>query len=144
MYINENTRGTFILHADIRYECWKDGKELPGILTDEVLAANGYYPVVDIPTEYDRITQKLVPLEVIKNASGVWEQRYRVDELDAATISNNRNINKVERIEWNKELILRGNVNIISAVLANDTVAIDAWKAKAAELQAQIQSIEQE
>ena len=144
MYINENTRGTFILHTDIRYECWKENKELPGILTDEVLAANGYYPVVDIPTEYDRITQKLVPLEVIKNASGVWEQRYRVDELDAATISNNRNINKVERIEWNKELILRGNVNIISAVLTNDTAAIDAWKAKAAELQAQIQSIEQE
>jgi hypothetical protein len=35
-------------------------------------------------------------------------------------------------------------VDIISAVLANDTAAIDAWKAKAAELQAQIQSIEQE
>lgn len=144
MYINENTRGTFILHTDIRYECWKENKELPGILTDEVLAANGYYPVVDIPTEHDRITQKLVPLEVIKNESGVWEQRYRVDELDAITISNNRNQDKVERVWFIKRKILDGNLDIIGAVLNNDTAAIDAWKVKAAELQAQIQTIEQE
>jgi hypothetical protein len=37
-----------------------------------------------------------------------------------------------------------GNVNIIDAVLENDTTAIDAWKARVVELRAQIQSIEQE
>lgn len=134
MYINENTRGTFILHTDIRYECWKENKELPGILTDEVLAANGYYPVVDIPTEHDRITQKLVPLEVIKNESGVWEQRYRVDTLDDAIIANNRNIANIQRIEEIKNTINLGNLEIINAMLENDTAAIEAWKIKVAQL----------
>jgi len=144
MYINENTHGTFALHSDIRYECWKENKELPGILTDEVLAANGYHLVTQIPIDYDRITQKLVPLAIIKNESGTWEQRYRVDELDEITIANNRNQNKVERISNINGIILDGNINIISAVLENDTTAIDAWKAKVVELQSQIQSIQQE
>lgn len=143
MYINENTRGTFILHADIRYECWKDGKELPGILTDEILAENGYHLVKSIPIEYDPITQKLVPLEITKNELEVWEQRYRVDTLDTATILNNINKNKVEKIARIKEEITIGNLDIISAILNNDTSAIDAWKAKIFELQAQIQSLEQ-
>ena len=144
MYINENTHGTFALHSDIRYECWKENKELPGILTDEVLAANGYHLVTQIPIDYNRITQKLVPLAIIKNEAGTWEQQYRVEELDEITIANNRNQNKVERISYINGIILNGNVNIIDAVLENDTTAIDAWKARVVELRAQIQSIEQE
>jgi hypothetical protein len=134
MYINENTRGTFILHADIRYECWKEGKELPGILTDEFLAENGYHLVKQIPTEYDPITQKLVPLEITKNESGVWEQHFRVDALDDATIANNRNIESVQKEEAIKNTINLGNMEIISAILENDTAAIEAWKTKVAQL----------
>lgn len=134
MYINENTRGTFILHTDIRYECWKEGKELPGILTDAFLAEIGYPLVKQIPTEYDPITQKLVPLEVVKNASGVWEQRYRVDTLDDATIANNRNIESVQKTEAIKNTINLGNLEIINAMLENDTAAIETWKTEVARL----------
>ena len=144
MYINENTLGTFILHSDIRYECWKEGKELPGVLTDEFLAEIGYHLVAKKPTEFNPITQQLVSLEITKNEDGVWEQRYRVDELDAATIANNQNIAKVEKVSAIETTINNGNMKIISSILENDTAAIEAWKIKVIELKTQIQSIEQE
>ena len=46
MWINEQTLGTFILHTDIRYECYKDNKLMPAILDDAILAVNAPEPII--------------------------------------------------------------------------------------------------
>ncbi len=89
MWINVNTAGTFTLHADIRFECWKQGIELPGILTDDVLATVGYKPVTQVIPDYNPITQGLSALPPVSN-EGVWEQHFNVIELDPTVAANNQ------------------------------------------------------
>lgn len=88
MWVNVNTLGTFTLHADIRYECWKSGIELPGVLTNEVLAQYGYMPVVQVLPEYDPITQGLSDQPCVNN-NGVWEQHFVPYQLDPIIVANN-------------------------------------------------------
>lgn len=100
MWININTGGTFVLHADIRYELWKEGQEAPGVLTDEYLATVGYMPVKKIPVSYDPITQGVSAQPPISN-EGVWEQHFVTYDLDPATIANNQNIIEAQsRAQW--------------------------------------------
>ena len=142
MYINEKTLGIFVLHTDIRYECWKEGKELPGILDDDFLAANGYALVTDVQPVFDPITQGLTPQAPVKGEDGKWTRGYDVVELDPAIIANNRNKILVERIYHIKNIIMDGNRHIITALLQNDTAAIDAWKIELVSLQAQLATLE--
>ena len=137
MWINEQTQGVFVLHTDIRYECWKGGKELPGILTDEVLAANGYAVVTQVPVPFDWITQKLVARPPVKGDTG-WTQEFDIVGLDPATIANNQNMVEVQRVNGIKAQLAAGDAAIIRAILEGDTVRIDTWKAKAAELRSQL------
>jgi hypothetical protein len=137
MWINEQTKGVFTLHADIRYECWKEGKELPAILDDAILAENGYALVRQIPVPYDPITQKLVAQSPVKGDTG-WTQSFDVVELEAAEIANNRDQAEVIRVNNIKAQIRHGDVTAIRALLEGDTEAIEAWKIEAATLLAQI------
>ena len=142
MYINEQTLGTFVLHTDIRYECWKEGKELPGILDDDFLAANGYALVTDVKPVFDPITQGLTPQAPVKGEDGKWTRGYDVVELDPAIVANNRNKILVERIYHTKNVIMDGNRYVVTALLKNDTAAIDAWKAQLAILEAELATLE--
>jgi len=137
MWINEQTKGVFILHTDIRYECWKEGKQLPGILTDEVLAENGYALVTQVPVPFDWITEKLVARAPVKNDTG-WTQTFDVVPLDAVTIANNQNIVEVQRIQNIKAQLAKGNADIVSAIIEGNQELIDAWKLKAEQLKAQL------
>jgi hypothetical protein len=137
MWINEQTQGIFTLHTDIRYECWKEGKQLPGILTDEILAENGYALVTQVPVPFDWITEKLVARSPVKGDAG-WTQTFDVVPLEAAIIANNRNIVEVQRIESIKAELAKGNAEIIEAMLEGNQELIDAWKLKAAQLKAQL------
>ena len=138
MWINEQTQGTFRLHTDIRYECWKDNKELPGILDDDIVAANGYAVVTEIKPTFDPITQGLTPQAPVKGEEGMWTLGYSVVELDPAIVTNNRNAAEGMRVYGINEAIRQGNQNVISAMLQNDTAKIDAWKVQLAALQAQL------
>ena len=89
MYINELTQGIFVLHTDIRYELWKEGKEVPAILTDEYLASIGYPEIYRVAVPFNIITEKLVDLPPVKNANGQWEIPTTVETLDPGTICNN-------------------------------------------------------
>jgi hypothetical protein len=137
MWINEQTQGVFTLHTDIRYECWKEGKQLPGILTDEILAENGYALVTQVPVPFDWITEKLVARPPVKGDTG-WTQTFDVVPLEAAIIANNRNIVEVQRVEGIKAQLAKGNAEIIEAMLEGNQELIDAWKLKAAQLKAQL------
>jgi hypothetical protein len=137
MWINEQTQGVFTLHTDIRYECWKEGKQLPGILTDEILAENGYALVTQVPVPFDWITEKLVARPPVKGDTG-WTQTFDVVPLEPAIIANNRNIVEVQRVEGIKAQLARGNAEIIEAMLEGNQELIDAWKLKAAQLKAQL------
>lgn len=88
MWINVNTAGTFILHADIRFECWKSGIELPAVLSDEVLAQHGYMPVTQVVPHFDPITEGLAAMPPVSN-EGVWEQHFDVIQLDPIDVANN-------------------------------------------------------
>lgn len=137
MWINEKTGGTFVLHTDIRYECWKQGIELPAILTDEVLAENGYAVIECIYPAFDEITQKLQPKAPVKTDAG-WVLEHEVIELDPAIIENNRNYAEVRRRLQIIDQLNAGDVKIIRAIIENDTAKIEAWKIKAAELRSQL------
>ena len=137
MWINEQTQGVFTLHTDIRYECWKEGKQLPGILTDEILAENGYALVTQVPVPFDWITEKLVARPPVKGDTG-WTQTFDVVPLEPAIIANNRNIVEVQRVEGIKAQLARGNAEIIEAILEGNQELIDAWKLKASQLKAQL------
>jgi hypothetical protein len=137
MWINEQTKGVFILHTDIRYECWKDGKELPAILDDAILAENGYAVVTQVPVPYDRVTQKLVAQAPVKGDTG-WTQGFDVAELEAAEIANNRNIIEVQRVSRIRQEVQEGDLKAMRSFFDGDTAAVEAWKIKAAELLAQI------
>ena len=139
MWINEQTLGTFVLHTDIRYECWKKGIELPAILTDEVLAENGYAVVNRIYADFDEITQKLQPKTPVKTDSG-WVVEYEAVGLDPAIIENNRAYEEVKRKLKIIDQLNAGDVKVIRYILDNDTAKIEEWKLKAAELRSQLQS----
>jgi len=114
MYINENTLGTFVLHADIRYEQWKEGNELPGVLTDTFLESIGYFVVRDSKPSYDPMTQTLIARSPIKKG-GEWVQEFDIVELDPAIISNNQNILEVNvRAERNN--LLRLNIDSLNPI----------------------------
>ena len=89
MWINEQTKGTFVLHTDIRYELWKSGQEAPGVLTDEYLATVGYQPITKVPAPYNPITEELISQPPTKNASGQWEIMQVPTPLDPAIVANN-------------------------------------------------------
>lgn len=142
MWVNEQTLGTFILHTDIRYECWKDNKELPGILDDVILAVNGYAVVTEVKPSFDPITQGLTPQAPVKGEDGKWSLAYTVVELDPAIVANNRNMDLVLRIGDIKNQIRVGNQDAVTALLQNDTVKIDDWKIKLTDFQAQLAVLE--
>jgi hypothetical protein len=137
MWINEQTLGTFVLHTDIRYECWKQEIELPAILTDEVLAQNGYAVVNQIYADFDEITQKLQPKAPVKTDSG-WVVEYEAVGLDPTIIENNRAYEEVKRKLKIIDQLNAGDVKVIRYMLANDTAKIEEWKLKAAELRSQL------
>ena len=88
MWINEKTLGEFTLHADIRYELWKEGKEAPAMLTDSYLEGVGYQPITKIYPTYDPIIQYLVPQPSVL-VDGVWTKNFNVQALDPAIVANN-------------------------------------------------------
>ena len=137
MWINEQTLGTFVLHTDIRYECWKQGIELPAILTDEVLAQNGYAIVNRIYADFDEITQKLQPKAPIKIGSE-WVVEYEAVGLDPTIIKNNRAYAEVVRQQQIINKLNDGDIKIIRYILDNNIAKLEEWKIKAAELRSQL------
>lgn len=137
MWINEQTKGVFVLHTDIRYELWKSRQEAPGILTDEYLATVGYAVVTQVPVPFDWITQKLVAQAPVEGDTG-WTMGFDVVALDPAIVINNQNMVEAQRVGGIKAQLAAGDTSIIRAILEGDTVRIDAWKVKAAELRAQL------
>lgn len=137
MWINKETLGEFTLHADIRYELWKQGKEAPGVLTDEYLAANGYPVLVPIRPEYDPITHYLAP-RTGTLVNGVWEKHYDVIPLDPAIVANNLSIIEAQaRAKWQiisprqirQALTAAGLRSAVeSAVAAGDQDLKDWWE----------------
>lgn len=88
MWINEQTKGTFVLHTDIRYELWKSQIEAPGVLTDEYLDSVGYKLVTQVRPTFNPITHEAKPnTPVLEN--GVWVQYFAVEPLDPAIVANN-------------------------------------------------------
>lgn len=88
MWINTITLGEFVLHADIRHELWKEGKEAPGVLTDEYLASVGYQVLTLVQPAFDPITQYLAP-RTGALINGEWEKHFDVIPLDPASVANN-------------------------------------------------------
>jgi len=89
MWINVQTKGTFVLHTDIRYELWKSGQEAPGVLTDEYLATVGYQPITKVPAPYNPVTEELISQPPTQNADGQWEIVQVPAPLDPAIVANN-------------------------------------------------------
>jgi len=141
MWINEKTLGIFTLHTDVRYECWKDGKELPAILDDAILSGLGYSLVTPVATQHDPMTQSLQARSPRKTDAG-WIQEFDVVELDPAIIANKKNIVKVQAIGALQGRINWGNTQAMSAVLLNETAQVEAWKVELADLQAQLATLE--
>jgi hypothetical protein len=137
MWINVNTGGTFTLHADIRYELWKEGQEAPGVLTDEYLATVGYMPVTQIRPTYNPITQGLSAQPCISN-NGVWEQHFVVYDLDPAIAANNQSIIDAQaRARWQtvsprqiRQALTRAGLRtqVETAVAAGDQDLKDWWE----------------
>jgi len=142
MWINEQTHGIFILHTDIRYECWKDGKELPGVLDDVILAANGYAVVTEVKPTFDPITQELVRQAPIKGEDGAWTLEYIAIELDPAIITNNRNVAEMQRLyDLERQLALLDMKKIkalTDAILLGDTTKLIALEEEAKIIRAEI------
>lgn len=138
MYINEKTLGLFTLHSDIRYECWKENIEIPGVLTDPFLESIGYHLVTEIIPDYDRIEQGIRPLTPIKNSNGVWELAYEVYTLDPAIAANNREYAEISNAQNLKQAILALDIKALRYLREGDTVKLAEVDAKAAELLAQI------
>jgi len=142
MWINEQTQGIFILHTDIRYECWKDGKELPGVLDDVILAANGYAVVTEVKPTFDPITQELVRQAPIKGEDGAWTLEYIAIELDPAIITNNRNVAEMQRLyDLERQLALLDMKKIkalTDAILLGDTTKLIALEEEAKIIRAEI------
>jgi hypothetical protein len=135
MWINEQTQGIFVLHTDIRYECWKDGKELPGVLDDAILAANGYAVVTEVKPTFDPITQELVRQAPIKGEDGAWTLGYIAIELDPAIITNNRNVAEAQRLyDLERQLAFLDMKKIkalTDAILLGDTTKLIALEEEA-------------
>lgn len=103
MWINEKTLGIFILHSDIRYELWKEGKEAPAILEDAWLAANGYPTLTPVKPTFDPITHKAVPLSPEKSSQGEWILPHVLEALDPIIVANNQQAQAIHArsiIEW--------------------------------------------
>lgn len=137
MWINVNTGGTFALHADIRYECWKSGIELPGILTNEVLEPYGYMPFTQVKPEYDPVTQGISAQPPISN-DGVWEQHFEVFELDPATVANNQEIVEVQRIASVKGQLAALDIKSVRAMREGNHAMLRELELEAIELRAMI------
>lgn len=137
MWINTTTLGEFNLHADIRYELWKEGKEAPGVLTDEYLASAGYQVLTPVYPTYDQITQYLAP-RTGALINGVWEKHFDVLALDAAIVANNQAQIEVQRKVGVQSQLDLGDKKIMRAVLEGDQTRIDTWKAQATTLRAQL------
>lgn len=138
MWVNEKTLGTFFLHTDIRYEMWKEGKEAPGIITNEFLEANGYPTLTKIIPDFDPLRQDVRPLTPIKNADGKWELPHEVFELDPALVANNLNIKEVQRVADIKGRLQALDIKSVRALREGDQARIDALEAEAAALRAQL------
>ena len=114
MYINEITLGTFVLHADIRYEQSKEGNILPGVLTDEFLESIGYFAVKETTPNYDPLTQTIIARSPIKKEDE-WVQEFNVVELDPAIIANNQNILEAN-VRGERNNLLRVNVDSLNPI----------------------------
>jgi hypothetical protein len=138
MYINEKTKGTFDLHSDIRYEQWKEGNELPGVLTDEFLASIGYHAVTQVIPTHDWMTHGTSPNAPIKNEAGVWECSHNVIPLDPTIVLNNRNYVEVVRVDKINAKIREIDIRTIRYFREGDTVKLAALDAEIAALEAQL------
>ena len=140
MWINEKTLGVFILHSDIRYECWKEGITLPGVLDDEILSQNGYALLTQNKPSFDSVTHKLTPRSPVKTDNG-WFQDFDVVELDPTTVLNNRNQKAVELLNSLEGKIHYGNIKAIQYLIDNDTDKLNEWKAQVIEIKNQIENL---
>ena len=138
MWVNEKTGGVFVLHSDIRYECWKEHIELPGILTDEVLAGVGYQPVCQRSVSYDPITQGITALPPAKNEQDLWEQHFSIYELDPAIVANNQNIAESTRKSQIHMQMQMLDAKSIRALRENDQDRLDIIEAQIAHLRGQL------
>jgi len=87
MWINTTTLGEFVLHADIRHELWKSGKEAPGVLTNEYLASVGYAVLTPEKPDYDSTAEYLSP-RGSSLVNEVWVKQYDVKCLDPVIVAN--------------------------------------------------------
>ena len=140
MWINEKTLGVFILHADIRYECWKEGNVLPGVLDDEILAQHGYALLTQNKPAFDPVTQKLQPSSPIKTEFG-WTQDFYIVSLDDVTIANNKNQKTVEKIQSIEGQISYGYIQAARYLVDGDTVKLEEWKVKVNELKLEMEAL---
>jgi len=90
MWVNPITKQVFKLHSDIRFELYEQGKQLPAILNDEILAANGYPKLTQIIPAYDPITHGVFAHEPELNAEGQWIEQWEVVMLPPEAIAANR------------------------------------------------------
>ena len=125
---------------DARFECWKKDIQLPGILTDEILAENGYAIIKQIQPEFDPVTQKIVARAPEKTEQG-WILNYDVVALDSITISNNQNRKTVETIGNIRMQITQGDMNAVRFFMENDLAKFEEWKLKEIELKARIEEL---
>lgn len=137
MWINTTTLGEFVLHADIRYELWKSGKEAPAVLTDEYLASVGYAVLTPVYPAYDPITRYLAP-RTGALVNGVWEKHYDVLALDPAIVLNNQNQQAAQAQNAILAQLQANDIKIIRALVEGDQPRIDAHKAAQAALRTKI------
>jgi hypothetical protein len=135
MWINTNTLGVFNLHSDIRYECWKEKVELPGVLTDEVLAQYGYAVVERTQPVYDDITQGIRALTPVL-ADGVWAQQWEVYALDPAIVLNNQNALAARERSGKMQQLMLLDSKTIRALREGNTERIAALEIEAIAIRA--------
>jgi hypothetical protein len=141
MWIQEETPGVFITHhniLNIRKECLSKGIDLPEVLTDEILAEQGYLVVRPIYPNYNKISEKLIPQIPVKLDGTSWIQEFTIEPASEQEIINNTKIAELSRIADIKQQLNEGDLKIVRAILENDLERIEEWKLRAAELRAQL------
>ena len=87
MYYNPQLNKTVLTLSDVRHEFTHI--TLPENITEDVLNSVGFYSVVPTSPVYDSITQT-VEESLPQLVNNVYEQSWKVIDLDAATIQENK------------------------------------------------------
>lgn len=98
MWIDLNDNAVYARHDELRLA--RQDRSMPEMLTDEIIAENGFRPVVPTPRPETTFAQKVVEVAPV-NIGGAWRQTWAVvsatTEEEAAAQAADREVKKTNR-----------------------------------------------